>query len=331
MRDMTCSIVIATHQRLPMLREAVQSALAQRDVDLEVIVVENGSTDGTQEYLASVDDPRLRALVFDHPLGGTAARNEGLRAARGEWVGFLDDDDVWAPDKLKAQLAAVQQQGRFWAYTGCIYMDAACEVVGGSAPEGPEVVMERLPQRYAIPAGISSMLWRAEALDQGGLLEPELTYMVDWDLSQRLARLGPPAAVREPLVAYRQHGANMSVRAHSYVSELNLIDARFADLRRGRPLDIAAVHRNAGSEFLRAGMRRQALKSYWRAVSLGDRGAVLRAAAAVVPPRLWPMLRRRVLSDEAWLQRGEEWLKHHRETPEHRGRSTPVAAQSGAT
>src|SRR5262245_34522675 len=98
-----CSIIIATHQRLSLLKEALQSACAQ-SIDKEVIVVENGSSDGTPEFLCSLSDPQVRPLIFSEPLGATAARNEGLKVARGEWAGFLDDDDLWAPDKLRAQV-----------------------------------------------------------------------------------------------------------------------------------------------------------------------------------------------------------------------------------
>lgn len=304
-----CSVVIATHQRLGMLRQALGSALAQRGVDVQVIVVENGSTDGTAEYLSGLTDPRVRPVLSAAPLGGTGARNAGLALATGEWVGLLDDDDLWAPDKLRAQLDELAATGRSWAYTGCVYLDAEGAIIGGRPPLPPEQVMRRLPQRYVVPGGTSSMLWRNGLLDAGGLLDPQLTYTVDWDLSLRLSRHGPPAAVRRPLVGYRQHGANMSVGARSYLSELSVIAEKFADLRAGRPLDIAYQHRNAGSESLRAGARRQAFVSYSRAVRLGDLGALSRAAGLLAPRRAWPALRRRLLSDETWLAEAEGWLR----------------------
>jgi glycosyltransferase involved in cell wall biosynthesis len=304
-----CSIVIATHQRLGLLRQALDSALAQRDVDAEVVVVENGSTDGTAAYLRALGDPRVRAIISPEPLGATGARNAGLEAATGAWVGFLDDDDLWAPDKLRAQLDAAAATGRGWVYTGCVYIDAQGCLTGGVPPLEPDAVMERLPQRYVVPAGTSGMLWRAGILDDGGLLDPRLYYTVDWDLSLRLSRTGPPAAVPRPLVAFRQHGANMSVGARAYLWELDVIAEKFADLRDGRPLDVAYQHRNAGSESLRAGARGHALTSYYRAVRRGDLGALSRAAAVVLPRRLWPALRRRFLSDPAWLAEAERWLR----------------------
>lgn len=300
--------MIATHCRLGLLRLALDSALGQRDVDVEVIVVENGSTDGTAAYLRALTDPRVRPVISAAPLGGTGARNAGLALASGRWVAMLDDDDLWAPDKLRLQLAELEATGRSWAYTGCVYLDARGAITGGRPPLPPEQVMARLPQRYVVPGGTSAMVWRNGVLDGDGLLEPRLSYTVDWDLSLRLSRVGPPAAVPRPLVGYRQHGANMSVGARSYLSELDLIAEKFADLRAGRPLDIAYQHRNAGSESLRAGARRQALTSYWHALRLGDLGALSRAAGLLVPRSAWPALRRRLLADRAWLAEAQDWL-----------------------
>jgi glycosyltransferase involved in cell wall biosynthesis len=304
-----CSVVIATHNRLAMLKEALSSALNQTGVAFEVLVVANGCTDGTNDYLGELRDDRVVPLIFDEPLGATAARNAGLRSAQGRFLAFLDDDDVWAPDKLRAQLDAMAESARAWCYTGCVYIDRSGQVVAGKAPLAPAEVADLLPRRYAIPGGLSSMIWRAGALDGDGSLDSRLTYMVDWDMSQRLLRQGLPAWVPEPLVAYRQHGANMSVRAGSYLSEMKVMDSKFADLRDGQPLDFAYQHRNAGSENLRSGNRRAALVCYVRAVRGGDWGAALRAAAILLPAQAWPYLRRRVLADEAWMQQARNWLQ----------------------
>jgi len=302
------SVVIATHNRRRMLAQALRSALAQRDVDLEVVVVENGSTDGTPDWLRSLRDPRVRPIISERPLGGTGARNAGLQAAEGEWVGFLDDDDLWAPGKLRAQLDALAATGRTWGYTGCVYIDGRGRLTGGTPPLDPEEVMARLPQRYVVPAGTSSMLWRNGVLPDGGLLDPRLTYMVDWDLALRLARTGPPAAVAAPLVAYRQHGANMSVHAASYFDEVQVIAEKSADLRGGRLLDLAYQRRNAGSEWMRVGARREAARSYVQGVREGDLGSLARVPALLVPRFAHAFLRRTLLSDRRWLRGARAWL-----------------------
>jgi glycosyltransferase involved in cell wall biosynthesis len=167
------------------------------------------------------------------PLGSVGGRNTGLAAARGEWVGFLDDDDLWSPDKLYAQLEAADATGRDWVYTGCVHIDSEHRIISGRPPLDPDRVMEELPFRFVIPGGMSNLIWRRGCLDVDGLLDPRLPFPADWDISLRLARRGPPAAVRRPLVAYRQHESNMSRDAGRFRKELDLLEEKRADLAKG--------------------------------------------------------------------------------------------------
>ncbi len=94
----TVAVVIPTYNRRDLVVQAVQSVLGQSHRDLSCLVIDNGSTDGTAEALAAIKDPRLKVLSEGSPLGGPAARNVGIAAAKGApWVAFLDSDDVWAP------------------------------------------------------------------------------------------------------------------------------------------------------------------------------------------------------------------------------------------
>ena len=100
------SVVIPTHNRSALLSRTLASALAQRGVEMRVIVVDDGSRDETAAMLARVGDPRLTILRHEQARGVSAARNAGIAAATGEWVAFLDDDDLWSPTKLAEQVSA---------------------------------------------------------------------------------------------------------------------------------------------------------------------------------------------------------------------------------
>lgn len=302
------SVVISSYNRRHLLAAALLSALRQRQVDLEIIVVDNGSTDGTRDELASYRDARLRIIRNEVSLGSVGGRNTGLAAARGEWVGFLDDDDLWSPDKLHAQLEAADATGRDWVYTGCVHIDGQHRIISGRPPLAPDRVVEELPFRFVIPGGMSNLLWRQGCLDVDGLLDPRLPFPADWDVSLRLARRGPPAAVFRPLVAYRQHDTNMSRDAVRFRQELDLLEEKRADLGSGNPLDWGLQHRFIGSEALRAGSRLGALRAFGRGVAAGDIGSFPRAVASVLPPRLRRWLHRSVVSDSAWLEDAETWL-----------------------
>ncbi len=100
------SVIIPTYNRRAMMREAVASVLAQRDANFELIVVDDGSTDGTSEMLAEVNDVRVERTEHRGP---AAARNRGVEIARAPLIAFLDSDDLWAPDKLHRQLAFMRE------------------------------------------------------------------------------------------------------------------------------------------------------------------------------------------------------------------------------
>jgi teichuronic acid biosynthesis glycosyltransferase TuaG len=103
------SVVVPTRNRLDRLRRATASVLSQTEVDIELIVVDDASSDGTSLYLADLQskDDRVRLLRNPTPTGGAAARNRGIESSRGQWIAFLDDDDEWLPWKIAAQLAVI--------------------------------------------------------------------------------------------------------------------------------------------------------------------------------------------------------------------------------
>ena len=103
--DPAVSVVIPTRDRWPLLATTLASALGQDGVALEVVVVDDGSATAAP-VVPPFDDPRVRIARNDRSLGVAGARNRGIEAARGEWIAFLDDDDVWAPAKLRRQLDA---------------------------------------------------------------------------------------------------------------------------------------------------------------------------------------------------------------------------------
>src|SRR5262252_3157848 len=98
------SVVIPSRNRPGIIGRAVRSALAQTFSLIEVIVVIDGPDRQTEQALAQIEDPRVRVVALNEPVGAQEARNTGVREARGPWIAFLDDDDEWLPTKLERQL-----------------------------------------------------------------------------------------------------------------------------------------------------------------------------------------------------------------------------------
>jgi glycosyltransferase involved in cell wall biosynthesis len=300
------SVIIPTRDRRDRVRSAIRSALAQRDVGLEVLVVDDASSDGTGAMVTALGEPRARVVRNDTSLGESGARNRGIDEAMGKWIAFLDDDDLWAPDKLARQLDALRTTGRSWAYGGEVVVDDDLNVLSGSPPPGPEEVAAALVRYNAVPGSASNVVVASELLARVGPFDPELRRTPDWDMWLRLIREGLPAAVNRPIVAIRLHPGNMSRDMGVMIRELDVIAARH-----GIPVDRARHHRWAAWTSLVDGRRADAFRHYARAVAAGDPMSVIRALAALGPSRAWPRSSgasptagRR----DAWIEEARTWL-----------------------
>jgi glycosyltransferase involved in cell wall biosynthesis len=297
------SVVIPTHNRRRLLGQAMRSALGQVGVEVEVVVVDDGSSDGTADAVACLADDRVRLIRHRRPLGVAVARNAGAGAARGAWVALLDDDDLWAPDKLTRQLQAASAAGAGWVYAGAVEVDAEGRLLGGGPPPSPGALLAGLRRRNLMPAGSSNVVVRSDLLSESGGFDPHLRHLADWDLWLRLASLGPPACVPAPLVAYRLHHGQATLDTTGMLAEASALEARHG-------ADRTAILRWAAWSRLRTGRRRAALRAYADAVLAGDVASLARAAVALLHPRPSTVRRpsRPSATEAAWIAAGQRWL-----------------------
>uniref|UniRef100_A0A9E7ZUQ9 Glycosyltransferase n=1 Tax=Bosea sp. NBC_00436 TaxID=2969620 RepID=A0A9E7ZUQ9_9HYPH len=282
------SVIVPTHNRRLMLPQAIQSILRQRDVSIELIVVDDGSNDGTGPWLnqLAIADQRVKVVHHAVPRLISGARNAGIARATGRWVAFCDDDDLWAPDKLSAQLAALRASGARWACTGVAVVDEGLRIVGHHHVEGGEVLPALLASNR-IPTG-STVVAECDLLREVGGFDPALRGSEDWDFWIRLAQHSPVAAVDRPMIAYRlsRHSLSMNV-APMRASRLT-IARRYAALAaaHGVASDEAGHERYLAKQLLRAGARREAAAIFAPLAFRHGRWRELpRAAAALIAPR----------------------------------------------
>lgn len=274
------SVVVPTRDRWEHLQTAaLPAALGQRDVELELIVVDDGSTDDTPRRLGEIDDPRLRVLRSEPPEGVARARNRGLAVAGAPWVAFLDDDDLWSPLKLRTQLDALAAAAADYAYSAAVFVD------GGGTPQrfdpapDPQTVAREL-RGSDVVGGPSTVIVRTELARALGGFEPSLSVLADWDLWLRLAARGRPAACPEVLVAYREHEQNMSAWAARRVfGELDVLVARHG---LDGDIDGELFTRWVAANQRRAGRRFAAARAYLRGAS-AFRSPRLLARAVAMP------------------------------------------------
>jgi glycosyltransferase involved in cell wall biosynthesis len=222
-----------------MIAAAAGEALGQVGVDVVAIGVVDPAPAATAVGVAAIADPRLRIVRRSERGRLAAARNSGIEAARGEWVAFLDDDDLWSPDKLRLQLAAAEVAGAGLAYAGAVTVGAGREPLHRWRLPAPDRLLDELLALNVMPAGASNVVARTALVRELGGFDAELSHTTDWDMWIRLAAASPAAAVADPLVAYRLHDGQESRRGDEMLAELAIIDANHRALRaeRGDVLD----------------------------------------------------------------------------------------------
>lgn len=210
--------IIPTYNYAHFVGDAIQSVLGQTFPDWELIVVDDGSTDNTADVVASFQDSRIRYIYQDNR-GNAAARNTALKLARGEYIAFLDADDLWLPQKLERQVEALDKLA---PTTGIIYTDLYIH------QEGEETPAHRLLENRDPPRGnmfrqlvrrewklmsplipTSTVLARQEVFDRVGPFDEGLLGHVDWEMWVRIAAVYDIDVVPEPLAVYRHHGQNI--------------------------------------------------------------------------------------------------------------------------
>ena len=314
MADVT--VIIPTHNRRQLLARTLHSVLAQEDVGLQVVVVDDGGADDTPSLVQGLDDDRVRLVRHPEARGVSAARNSGIAQATTPWLAFVDDDDLWAPSKLRSQLdalSAAPQAG--WSCTGSVNIDAGCHIRGGDVPPRDPAVGDLLLRQNWVPGGGSGVVASRELTQEVGGFDEALSNIADWDFYIRLGLHAPMAPVFQPYLAYYIHTQGMAHGVEKSAREYRYLDVKYAAERRRRGVEL---NEEAWLQYLAglasaAGRRRAALLFHaemvvrlhrWRSlrsIALGLGPERLRRARASrwVPPAL----------PTGWQDDAASWLR----------------------
>jgi GT2 family glycosyltransferase len=206
-------VVLPTCNRLSLLRTTVASVLAQTFREWELVIADDGSDADTRAYLSELArDPRVRVQWLPHSGIPAVVRNAGLRAARGEYIAFLDSDDVWARDKLARQLDTLRTHSAcHWSYTGSREIDATGREIDDRYCMLPARPLFDALVSGPTPVRASSVVLASRALlRRAGGFDPTLASSEDNDLWLRLSQLSEVVILDEPLVQIRRHALSHS-------------------------------------------------------------------------------------------------------------------------
>lgn len=286
----TVSVVTPTYGRPQFLAAAIESALSQSHPPFEIIVVDDASPDDVEGTLAEFADPaRIRYVRQERNMGANAARNRGVALAKGRFVAFLDDDDVWLPKKTELQLVALKAQRAEACLCGYQVIDGA-----GMQLRNCDVLQADDVKQMRMVAGFSSLLVRRDVVEALGLDE-SLPCAQDWDFYARLVRRRPIAYVPQILYRYRR-GAYQSISSRARDADIETLERRTATIRKHRDWIGERVFRDRLAEMYLAyvGSRRDP----WRFLARSLKNAGLLATARAVATRLrrWSLPGRRVVA-----------------------------------
>jgi len=271
------SIVVPAYNRSATIRASVESVLRQTYSTFELLVVDDASTDDTVEQVEAIGDARIRVVRHSQNRGVSAARNTGIREARGIWVAFQDSDDEWLPRKLEKQMAELEAStpDTVGVYCGMVVVGRHFQGKGDRRqvlyiPNARLTTVAGQIMTTLLAANLAStqtLIVRREKLLEVGGFDEDLPALVDWDCMLRLARLGPFRFVDEPLVLqfFSENSITRSVAMR--VAARRMIIAKHQDVFEMEPMILARQFESiAGEERLLGNLAaaRQAIREALR-------------------------------------------------------------------
>lgn len=263
------SVVLPTYNRAESLAASIASVLEQSLDDLELIVVDDGSTDATKDVVAAFKDDRIRYIGYETNRGAAHARNVGLEAARSDLVAFQDSDDEWLPGKLAKQVEAILGSG---LGVGVVYTDMLQIGTQGkeSVWRSPDIVRGRLASSFqgnldyqVLFVGIGSALVRKGYIEEAGGFDENLRRLEDLDLLVRLSFLCDFIHIREPLVRYDFVSSSSNLYSE-YLARAALLEKYRSRFPLTRPF-IATQYNQMGRCLSGSGRPGKAIAYFWKA------------------------------------------------------------------
>lgn len=248
------SVIIPTYNRAHLIERALDSVLAQTYENMDIIVVDDASIDDTEAVVRRYSDSRIRYVRHDQNQGGSAARNSGIRLAKGEYIAFLDSDDEWVPEKVQRHLDVFQTHPEYhvvYSAVKNVYPDGTFRIRQHDGPEGE--IFDQLMVRNVV-GPTSAFVIKRECFARVGGFDESLPSAQDYDMWLRLAKHYRFKRIPEPLVIYYWHGdqitKNVEAKWHGMIA---ILEKYKEDLRKMHPTVTADRHFRLGKHLVDAG------------------------------------------------------------------------------
>jgi glycosyltransferase involved in cell wall biosynthesis len=268
------SVIIPTHNYGHFIKGAIKSVLSQSFSDLELIVVDDGSTDGTKNFISAFKDSRI-LYINQKNRGLASARNNGIKIASGEYVGFLDADDLWMPEKLELQLSIFKKKENVGlVYTGYeVVDDSGTYIAKRKAHKIEGDLISQLILGNIVSGSATTSLIRGKCFKTVGLFDETLRSCEDWDMWLRIARVWNFECINQPLAKIRLHSDNMTNDPRRIEKGLFSVIEKFysdenlsSELSLLKPMAMAGAHRDSANFYVRSGLYKEAFSHLIKAI-----------------------------------------------------------------
>lgn len=231
------SVVIPTYNRSKLLKRAVESVLNQTFKDFELIIVDDNSTDNTRETVMDLrkKDSRIKYFRHKNNQGGSAARNTGIKHAKGEFIALLDDDDEWLPEKLIKQMSLFEKLPAEYGvvYCGCFYIsEKNSKLIKHITPREHGNVYEQMLEGCILAS--PTPLLRKECFSVSGLFDEKLNSSQDWDMWIRISKHFKFDFVPELLAIHRIHGTQISSNLNAKIDGIKNVIKKYPAFGNGK-------------------------------------------------------------------------------------------------
>jgi len=267
----TVSVIIPTYNRAHLIGKAIKSILNQTFQDFEIIVIDDGSTDNTEETVKNFNNFKIRYIRHTNNRGVSVARNTGIRVSRGKYIALLDSDDEWLPEKLEKQIKTFKSESPEVGivYSNVLHIDESGKnmhkLTNPKKVEG-HIYEDLLGGNYVGTS--STLLIKKECFNRVGLFDDLLKAENDWDMWIRIAKYYRFALIKIPLVKYRFHSNRISNNPELKIIMARRILVKYANELKERRGTHSKHYFNIGNRFYNMGKMKEGQRYLLKAISL---------------------------------------------------------------
>ena len=261
------SVIIPTYNRAQLIGRAIRSVLAQNYSRLEIVVVDDGSSDETDEVVAQIQDDRILYIRLESNLGAAGARNAGVGVARGEFVAFLDSDDEWLLDMVECQLSIFSKypsiDASFTGFVRCYGRNPEYIAPPSGVDSEPLLLREILRKNFITP---QTIMLRRDCFCELGGFDVSLSHREDWDFGVRLLKNKKIKFIDRPLAMVYETPGNLTSMDEAKVVTLELFIAKHHNLLSQNPRVLSQHYYFLGHMLMLRGKRNAGMSNLAKSI-----------------------------------------------------------------